>query len=408
MDAETRERDRILKMRARKLRNLGRPLMVLPHEFEQARRAVRVAHAAGMSYVKMGLVVGRDRSTITDIGEGRVKSMHRTTYDLLLAMRVEPDEMSLGRTKRNVGAKVCPVGTSRRLRALTALGISSTVVAEHLGMWSSAVRMAAKSDPAYVYSAMAADVARVYDKLKDSTAQDLGVPAMHVRTNQRRAREWGWAPPECWDDDTIDDPAAVPEYTGACGTEEGYRIHIRESLAGRLLPPCAACKTVVEVVLPGRAGASGEVPFRFLHQAFADILEAKGLNPRRVAITMMGDATHADRLYRWRKGDRQPQGRAEVHRLAEVLDVEPGELMVDVDEEGERVANAIADGRFNPYVFKAVMEMAGLSQTAVARIVGITHASIGKWVRGEYAPSKRDYMQTLADQLGIDIEVFYS
>jgi hypothetical protein len=42
--------------------------------------------------------------------------------------------------------------------------------------------------------------------------------------------------PDHWDDDTIDDPNAVPEYTGRCGSIVGALIHLRESIP--MCPPC--------------------------------------------------------------------------------------------------------------------------------------------------------------------------
>ncbi|MCQ9186232.1 hypothetical protein KMT30_45815, partial [Streptomyces sp. IBSBF 2953] len=42
---------------------------------------------------------------------------------------------------------------------------------------------------------------------------------------RRHALAHGWAPVGAWDDDTIDDPGAHPDWTGKCGTTEGFWAH---------------------------------------------------------------------------------------------------------------------------------------------------------------------------------------
>ena len=41
-----------------------------------------------------------------------------------------------------------------------------------------------------------------------------------------------------WDDDTIDDPAAFPDWTGKCGTPDGYDAHYKM----KILPSCQPCR----------------------------------------------------------------------------------------------------------------------------------------------------------------------
>lgn len=51
------------------------------------------------------------------------------------------------------------------------------------------------------------------------------------------ARRKGWAPPACWDDDTIGDPEAIAQWTGSCGYLKGYRLHLE-----REIPMCEPCR----------------------------------------------------------------------------------------------------------------------------------------------------------------------
>lgn len=48
-----------------------------------------------------------------------------------------------------------------------------------------------------------------------------------------------WAPVGAWDEDTLDDPDAAPDWTGRCGTPGGAEAHRR-----RGTPTCQACRDV--------------------------------------------------------------------------------------------------------------------------------------------------------------------
>ena len=298
-------------------------------------------------------------------------------------------------------------GTVRRLQALIAAGFPQQWLAETTGRSLAHLNRFILKEHAEVSAEHAAVVEQVYRKYSEVDPVDVGVPPRSKAYAQTVAKKYGYHPASCWDEDTIDNPDAIPEYTGECGSEEGYRIHVRESMAGRRNPPCAACKAVVEVTRPGNVGASGEQPYRFRHERFGEVLKERGTNPRQLAISFLGDVKMVDRIYRWRMGDRQPRRREDVYRLASALDVEPAELMEDVPEEELR-ANTIGHGAFNPYVFKAVIEAAGLSQTQVAKILGVSHSVVGKWVRSEFTPQTKSKLFPLTARLGIDIEVFYS
>lgn len=403
--AETEKR-RVQRMRARKLRDLGRPVFVFPHEFERAYAVVRAAHEAGMSYTKMAEQVGMDRTSIRNIGERVVKTMRRPTYEKLLALRVEPDEIPLGKTKRNAGAKIDPTGSLRRLRALLALGLSAEVIGDHLDMWPSAVRTMANGQPRFVYAVMAVRIAEVYDKLRDTRPEDFGIRGQHIRGNRRKAWEKGWGVPDCWDDDTIDDPDAHPEWTGACGTEEGYRIHIRETIfRENPLPPCARCRQAVETRPPA--------PTRFIlnRERLAQALGEHRLTVKAIARQAMPDLTPEtarDTLYRWRDGSRSPKTLGHVKPLADVLGLAVEDLVDYEAMEVEADREVVANGVFNPHFLTVALELAGLTFRGAAEIIPASDGAIMKWARGEMKPSDKTKLIPLADHLGVDVEVFYS
>jgi transcriptional regulator with XRE-family HTH domain len=100
-------------------------------------------------------------------------------------------------------------GTRRRVEALTYGGWSLTRLAGRLG-WSRQV-LQHKMRSAHVSSASAAKVRALYDELWDQAPPEGTKDEKRAATMARRyARDHGWVPPLAWDDDDLDDPAAVP------------------------------------------------------------------------------------------------------------------------------------------------------------------------------------------------------
>lgn len=124
------------------------------------------------------------------------------------------------------------LGTRRRLQALFASGFSLDVIAEGVGVSrnrASAVTIGRQSLE-LVTDDLARRVAETYRKLETASPADFGVTELNSKRNRNRARRLGYAPRQCWDPDTIDDPEAFPEWTGACGTALGLRIHYRDGI----------------------------------------------------------------------------------------------------------------------------------------------------------------------------------
>jgi len=96
--------------------------------------------------------------------------------------------------------RVPAIGTTRRIRALLAIGWTTDLIAERLGLGNYTVRDWLYRDA--VYKSTAEKIAAVYDEWSMIVGpSDLG---------RRRAARKGWPPPLAWDDDTIDDPDAKP------------------------------------------------------------------------------------------------------------------------------------------------------------------------------------------------------
>lgn len=132
--------------------------------------------------------------------------------------------------------KAPAVGTTRRLQALTVAGWPTSRLARETGLAPSYLSRVLKGDLAEVPASMARMVAVVYGQLGAVSPGLCGVSHIAARAARERAAAARWAPPAAWDDDTIDDPAAIPQWTGYCGTVRGALAHERDGLP--LCPPC--------------------------------------------------------------------------------------------------------------------------------------------------------------------------
>ncbi|MDH6224311.1 hypothetical protein [Streptomyces sp. MJP52] len=130
---------------------------------------------------------------------------------------------------------VDPTGTQRRIQALAANGWPQRRLGPHLGLHPAYVH-AVMRQPS-VYGVTAASVAAAYDRLWNQDPRHHGISIGTITKVRAHARHNGWAPPGAWDDDTIDDPNAHPEWTGHCGTDRGYWIHRLQNL-----PLCERCE----------------------------------------------------------------------------------------------------------------------------------------------------------------------
>ncbi|MGW6292466.1 hypothetical protein [Streptomyces sp. NPDC055058] len=139
---------------------------------------------------------------------------------------------------------ISPLGTRRRAHALVAVGWPQHHLAVHLAMRPDNFgQMLARE---HVLARRALAVRAMYDALWRADPADHGASLGGINRARAYAADRGWAPPGAWDDDTIDDPQAHPDWTGQCGTPEGFWAH-RYITA----PPCQPCRDAVNA--DGRA-----------------------------------------------------------------------------------------------------------------------------------------------------------
>lgn len=96
------------------------------------------------------------------------------------------------------------IGTSRRLRALCALGWPQAELARRISIPTCTISHLVRGDINCTSRRNATLVHDLYDRLSGTPG-----PSQWQRD---RARKLGWAPPLAWDDDTIDNPDATPDF----------------------------------------------------------------------------------------------------------------------------------------------------------------------------------------------------
>ena len=94
-------------------------------------------------------------------------------------------------------------GAARMLQALVAAGYTQGQIAAQLGIRDSHVSELITGRQRRITARKASSVRRLFNQLQL-------IPGTS-ETARRRGRKHGWPPPLAWDEDTIDDPAAVPD-----------------------------------------------------------------------------------------------------------------------------------------------------------------------------------------------------
>lgn len=288
--------------RRNKLRQMGKPCTVYDWEFAQVLDKVKAMRDAGMTQQDMERACGGAMSSksFSDILCGDRLSVYRDTYNAIMAMEF--------RQYSNMGARTPTTGATRRLQALRAAGfpIKSTI-SEMAGLKPPHAQRLSLGKQAFIFYSTHQRIKEVYEKLSCADPADYGVSREAVQKAATWALKAGFAPPHCWDDDTIDDPSAVAEWTGACGTHDGYNIHRRDGI-----PLCDPCRLALNerrreqragegVVAQGYRGR--ERAENFNADTFKMWRERAGLSYRQLGIRTGIDGTV---FPNWERGKSKP------------------------------------------------------------------------------------------------------
>ena len=223
---------------------------------EPARRHVRNLMAAGVSIVRIAQAADIGMATVSGLlytrGEGRGRCERLRLENARRIVRVNAEDVVTG--------SVDAAGTRRRLQALMTNGWPQLRLAPHFGVHPYYVTELIRQPRVYGTTAVA--VAAAYDQLWNQDPRQHGVPIGVYKKIRTHARNNAWAPPGAWDDDTIDDPRAHPEWTGECGSDRGWWLHKTNDI-----PVCPRCQDAHTVWLSERRHLPA--PERFRQLAFA-------------------------------------------------------------------------------------------------------------------------------------------
>lgn len=143
---------------------------------------------SGMSLRRIAMASRVSTFTLLRLGERTSSRCRREVAEAILAVRSDP-------------LHVNPTGTLRRLRALAALGWPMAELGRRLGL---------PQVPDGRWAAVDAHAASLVRDLYAELSMTVPPPGRRYTSARGLAARKGWVPPLAWDDDEIDDPAAVP------------------------------------------------------------------------------------------------------------------------------------------------------------------------------------------------------
>ncbi|WP_329214850.1 hypothetical protein OG352_05340 [Streptomyces sp. NBC_01485] len=189
----------------------------------------------GMGLRRIAALAGVDRKRLQAVLHGRPERgtgpQEKVRPALAAAvLAVEPTLENL-----SPSTLISPHGTRRRVHALVAVGWPQHHLAIHLGMTPSNFTQMLARDHVLVRRALAARA--MYDALWRADPAEHGASTGGIARARRYAAVHAWPPPGAWDDDRIDDPEAHPDWTGQCGTPEGFWAHRYIKV-----PACQPCR----------------------------------------------------------------------------------------------------------------------------------------------------------------------
>ncbi|MEU8195272.1 hypothetical protein AB0C10_15975 [Microbispora amethystogenes] len=172
-----------------------------------------VMEATGVSPQTIALAAGVGKSTIKQLVCGRPSQGRgpEKTITVRVAERLMNVVITLDMLPDRSQVDAC--GTRRRLQALAMLGWSLTGLGSMCGVRFNAIRFIAKGEVRTVTAKTARAVRDLYAELWNQPAPAVTRSERKTATYARNhAIKLGWAPAAAWDEDTIDDPKAKPNW----------------------------------------------------------------------------------------------------------------------------------------------------------------------------------------------------
>ena len=222
---EERERDR-----ARYRDNqLGIKHTVSP---DAAVRRIRIWRQKGILWRIMSDRTGISMAQLQNIESGMRGYIRVGTHSKIMSARFTSQDVS----------KFSGLGVRRRLQALAAVGYTTVTLAEITNRDHTYIHaiMTGKNARNFVNRPVGLAVHQAYEKYASIDPRTLGQSERATTYAKNIAVKHSWGAPKDWDDDTIDDPDAWPEFTGKCGEVKGIMIHLRDGI-----PMCRRCTDIM-------------------------------------------------------------------------------------------------------------------------------------------------------------------
>lgn len=169
---------------------------------DETRERLNWLRKQGMSVTQIAEALGLSREHVGALSNGRMAMTTRRTAKLVAGL-----EPAAYRTRWSRDS----AGTIRRVQALSCMGYSFKAIAnmygDVTGKYVSLQAVHHWTQEKALTHAVADAIVIVYDKVSMIPCEDPSAGRV-----ARQAKKKGWAPPLAWDDETIDDPKAKPDF----------------------------------------------------------------------------------------------------------------------------------------------------------------------------------------------------
>lgn len=169
---------------------------------ERARKHLLALAAAGFGPVQVQQMSGVAFQRLANIRAGGNAKIRRATEAAILAVSI-PDDV----VEASLDNAILPqAGSLRRLQALQAIGYTNEMLARECDVtaWTIYRLLAGEQR---VIASTARRIRQAFDRLQMTCPPE----SIGTRRARMRAEKRGWPPPFAWDEDTIDDPEAMPD-----------------------------------------------------------------------------------------------------------------------------------------------------------------------------------------------------
>lgn len=166
-----------------------------------AHHHIRALRAAGVGLRRLQDLTGLARRTLFQVSRRDPGFITRTTSESILSIPIpETPHDPIVADNRFID----PTGTIRRLQALAAIGYSARYLSRSCGHNDTYFGPMLAGKRTFITARLARKVDALFKTLQNT-------PGTNSRTRNEALRR-GWPPPFAWDEETIDDPAAEPNF----------------------------------------------------------------------------------------------------------------------------------------------------------------------------------------------------